>query len=140
MATKAPRPESVALLEKLVAALARRGLVTEAEIAARQAATERASPETGARMVARAWTDPAYRDLLLTDVIMPHLNGPDLAKQVQLLHPDVRVIFLSGYADSAVLQRGLDQSQTIFIPKPFRPETITRVLREVLDRPQGQTA
>jgi nitrile hydratase len=57
----------VALLEKLVAALARRGLVTEAEIAERQAATERASPETGARMVARAWLDPDYRALLLRD-------------------------------------------------------------------------
>ncbi|WP_027283743.1 nitrile hydratase subunit alpha [Rubritepida flocculans] len=67
MASKAPRPESLALLEKLVAALARRGLVTEAEIAERQAATERASPETGARMVARAWVDPAYRALLLRD-------------------------------------------------------------------------
>ncbi|MCS6975563.1 MAG: response regulator [Gemmatales bacterium] len=78
--------------------------------------------------------------VLLTDVVMPHLNGPELARQVQLLHPDVRVIFLSGYADSAVLQRGLDQSQAVFVPKPFRPETIIRMVREVLDRPQSQTA
>jgi PAS domain S-box-containing protein len=78
--------------------------------------------------------------VLLTDVVMPHLNGPDLAKQVQLLHPDVRVIFLSGYADSAVLQRGLDQSQAVFVPKPFRPDTIVRMVREVLDRPHTQTA
>ena len=62
-----PRPESLALLDRLVAALEARGIVTEAEIAERQANTDRASPETGARMVARAWTDPAYRDLLLTD-------------------------------------------------------------------------
>lgn len=78
--------------------------------------------------------------VLITDVVMPHLNGPDLAKQVQLLHPDVRVIFLSGYADSAVLQRGLDQSQAVFVPKPFRPESLIRQMRELLDRPQGQTA
>jgi nitrile hydratase len=62
-----PRPESLVLLEKLVAALAARGIVTEAEIAARQAVTDRASPEIGARMVARAWTDADYRRLLLTD-------------------------------------------------------------------------
>lgn len=62
-----PRPESLALLEKLVAALAAKGIVTEAEIAARQAITDRASPEIGARMVARAWTDADYRRLLLTD-------------------------------------------------------------------------
>jgi nitrile hydratase len=63
----APRPESLALLDRLVAALEGKGIVTEAEIAARQASTDKASPETGARMVAKAWTDPAYRQLLMTD-------------------------------------------------------------------------
>jgi len=62
-----PRPESLALLDRLVAALEGKGIVTEAEIADRQANTDKASPETGARMVAKAWTDPAYRQLLLTD-------------------------------------------------------------------------
>jgi nitrile hydratase len=62
-----PRPESLALLDRLVAALETKGIVTEAEIAARQASTDKASPETGARMVAKAWTDPAYRALLLSD-------------------------------------------------------------------------
>jgi len=62
-----PRPESLALLDRLMAALEARGIVTEAEIAERQANTDKASPETGARMVARAWTDPAYRALLLSD-------------------------------------------------------------------------
>lgn len=62
-----PRPESLALLDRLVAALEGKGIVTQAEIAERQANTDKASPETGARMVAKAWTDPAYRELLLTD-------------------------------------------------------------------------
>jgi nitrile hydratase len=62
-----PRPESLALLEKVVAALERRGLLTRDELAARQAATERASPEIGARMVARAWLDPAWRARMLAD-------------------------------------------------------------------------
>ncbi|MBR0683993.1 nitrile hydratase subunit alpha [Roseomonas eburnea] len=62
-----PRPESLALLDRLMAALEAKGVVTEAEIAERQANTDKASPETGARMVARAWTDPAYRALLLSD-------------------------------------------------------------------------
>ncbi|MBL6457118.1 nitrile hydratase subunit alpha [Belnapia sp. T6] len=61
------RPESLLKLEKLVAALTARGLVTEEEIAARQASTDRASPEIGARMVARAWLDADYRRLLLSD-------------------------------------------------------------------------
>ncbi|GGJ39275.1 nitrile hydratase subunit alpha [Neoroseomonas lacus] len=62
-----PRPESIALLDRLMAALEAKGIVTEAEVAARQASTDKASPETGARMVAKAWTDPAYRALLLSD-------------------------------------------------------------------------
>lgn len=62
-----PTPESLDLLEKLVAALIRRGVTTEEEIAAKIASTNRASPEMGARMVARAWVDPAYRALLLRD-------------------------------------------------------------------------
>jgi nitrile hydratase len=62
-----PTAESVALLERFVAALKARGVVTEEEIADRIERTDRASPEIGARMVARAWTDPAYRRLLLTD-------------------------------------------------------------------------
>lgn len=62
-----PRPDSLALLDRLMAALVAKGVVTEAEVAERQASTDKASPETGARMIARAWTDPAYRELLLTD-------------------------------------------------------------------------
>ncbi|MCX7373492.1 MAG: nitrile hydratase subunit alpha [Alphaproteobacteria bacterium] len=67
MAKPDPRPDSVALLEKLLAALASKGIVTEAEIAEKRAATERASPELGARMVARAWADPEFRARLLAD-------------------------------------------------------------------------
>jgi nitrile hydratase len=62
-----PSGASLALLDKLVAALGAKGLVSEAEIAERQAITDRASPEIGARMVARAWTDPEYYALLMRD-------------------------------------------------------------------------
>ena len=61
------RPESSARLEALVAALKAKGILTEEELAARQAQTDRASPEIGARMVARAWLDPEWRRLLLAD-------------------------------------------------------------------------
>jgi nitrile hydratase len=62
-----PSGISLALLDKLVAALSAKGLVTEAEITERQTITDRASPEIGARMVARAWTDPEYYALLMRD-------------------------------------------------------------------------
>jgi len=62
-----PSPESFALLEKLVAALIRRGVVTEADLERRRGIAEAATPEIGARMVARAWLDPEWRALLLRD-------------------------------------------------------------------------
>jgi nitrile hydratase subunit alpha len=61
------RPDSIAALDRLLGALKSRGVLTEEELAARQASTDRASPETGARMVARAWLDGEYRALLLRD-------------------------------------------------------------------------
>ncbi len=62
-----PTAESVALLDRFVAALKARGVVTDDEIADQIERTDRASPEIGARMVARAWADPAYRDLMVRD-------------------------------------------------------------------------
>jgi len=62
-----PGEKSLALLDRFVTALKARGVVTEEEIAEQIARTDQASPEIGARMVARAWTDPAYRALLLSD-------------------------------------------------------------------------
>jgi nitrile hydratase len=62
-----PSGASLALLDKLIAALSTKGLVSEAEITERQTITERASPQIGARMVARAWTDPDYYALLMRD-------------------------------------------------------------------------
>lgn len=62
-----PNAESLALLEKLVEALKRRGIATEEDIAIRRQSAERATPEMGARMVARAWTDPAFLNLMRRD-------------------------------------------------------------------------
>ena len=63
----APSAESVALLDRFVTALVAKGVLTEDQIATQIASTDRASPEIGARMVARAWTDAEYRALLLRD-------------------------------------------------------------------------
>ncbi|MBI0537101.1 nitrile hydratase [Roseomonas sp. KE2513] len=61
------RPDSPARLEALIGALKTKGILTEEELTARQAQTDRASSEIGARMVARAWLDPEWRRLLLSD-------------------------------------------------------------------------
>jgi response regulator RpfG family c-di-GMP phosphodiesterase len=72
--------------------------------------------------------------LLLTDVIMPHMGGKELAEQLQAIHPETRVLYTSGYTDETILNQGLDGAAIQFIQKPFSPPELTRKVREVLDR------
>jgi PAS domain S-box-containing protein len=69
-------------------------------------------------------------DLLLTDVVMPELSGPDLAKRVRRQHPDVRVMFMSGYAGHSALNA---TDGVPLILKPFTPQSLALKVREVLD-------
>jgi two-component system, cell cycle sensor histidine kinase and response regulator CckA len=72
-------------------------------------------------------------DLLLTDVVIPNFSGPELATRVQLLFPAVRVLFMSGYTDDAVIRLGLLHGTVSFIQKPFGQLDLARKVREVLD-------
>lgn len=72
-------------------------------------------------------------DLLLTDVVMPGQSGVELA---QLLHdqlPDLRVLYMSGYTDEAIVHHGVLQHEAAFLPKPFIPAVLAAKIREVLD-------
>jgi two-component system cell cycle sensor histidine kinase/response regulator CckA len=75
--------------------------------------------------------DPIH--LLLTDVVMPGMNGRALAEQLTLMRPDLKVIFTSGYNDDAALGRGTRWEGTLFLQKPFSPEALGRLVRQVLD-------
>ena len=70
--------------------------------------------------------------LLLTDVLLPNASGPDLAERVVTLRPETRVLFMSGYADDAMLTRVRGASGA-FLAKPFSPDTLARKVREVLE-------
>jgi CheY-like chemotaxis protein len=72
-------------------------------------------------------------DLLITDVLMPHMNGPQLAKRLQQVLPDVGILFLSGYTADAAVRQGL-RAEAAFLQKPFSPDDLARKTREVLDR------
>ena len=77
-------------------------------------------------------------DLLLTDVVMPHMSGNELARQLLVRHPRARVLFMSGYNDEAVRDQGVPQSGVAFLQKPFTGRVLLNKVREVLDqRPPG---
>ena len=68
-------------------------------------------------------------DLLLTDVVMPHMQGPDLAKQVAALHPEIRVLFMSGYAQPMLGDGGILEEGVILLEKPFtEPVLLAKVV------------
>jgi len=71
-------------------------------------------------------------DLLLTDVVMPQMSGPDLAEQLAALRPAIKVIFMSGYPGGVTSERGVFDSSACFLQKPFQMDTLARVLRQVL--------
>jgi DNA-binding response OmpR family regulator len=71
--------------------------------------------------------------LLLTDVVMPGASGPVVATELRRERPDIKVLFISGYSSDSLTRSGLDATEEIFLPKPFRPSEAIRRVREVLD-------
>ena len=72
-------------------------------------------------------------DLAVVDVVMPEISGPDLVRQLRPLRPDIRVLYISGYTDEAIVHHGIPESGAAFLQKPFLPDALARKVREVLD-------
>jgi PAS domain S-box-containing protein len=82
--------------------------------------------------VARQHTGAALQ-LLLTDIVMPQIGGKALAAHLKDIEPDIKVLFMSGYTDDAIVHHGRLDPDTAFLHKPFSPATLARRVREVLD-------
>jgi PAS domain S-box-containing protein len=74
-------------------------------------------------------------DLVVSDVVMPGISGPELVKRLAVVAPGVRCLLVSGHAEAAVLPDGLTGIGASFLPKPFTPERLARKVRDVLDSP-----
>jgi len=78
---------------------------------------------------------PGPIHLLLTDVVMPQMSGRELADRLRSLRREVRVLYMSGYTEDAVVQRGAGHPDAVFLQKPFLPETLASHVRAALDEP-----
>ena len=84
-----------------------------------------------ALQIAESQQSPIH--LVLTDVVMPGMSGNELVSRIQLLRPEVKVLFMSGYADHAVVHHGVIEAGMFFLQKPFTPALLAQKVREVLE-------
>jgi two-component system cell cycle sensor histidine kinase/response regulator CckA len=72
-------------------------------------------------------------DLMVVDVVMPEISGPELVRQIAPVRPGTHVLYISGYTDEAIVHHGIPESGAAFLQKPFLPDALARKVREVLD-------
>jgi CheY-like chemotaxis protein len=75
--------------------------------------------------------------LVVTDIIMPSMGGPELVRRLRALRPDLRVLLMSGYTDDATLRRGFSRQDEAFLEKPFTPAALAQRVRSLLDAGSG---
>jgi CheY-like chemotaxis protein len=71
--------------------------------------------------------------LLLSDVVMPHMSGPELARRLLETRPELKVLCMSGYTDDSIVRHGVIEADFAYLQKPITPASLTRKVREVLD-------
>ncbi len=92
----------------------------------------------GEQAVALAETPQLQLDLVLTDVVLPGMNGRRVAERVSQIHRGVKVLYISGYTENAIVHTGVLDPMVAFLPKPFTPTILVERVRRVLDAPGAE--
>jgi CheY-like chemotaxis protein len=92
----------------------------------------------GSEAIRLAATHKGPIHLAVVDVVMPEMSGPDVVRQIQPGRSDLRVLYISGYTDEAIVHHGILESGAAFLQKPFLPDALAKKVREVLDVEQNQ--
>jgi len=87
----------------------------------------------GAEALERCLTDNEHIDLVLTDIVMPHMSGPDLVEHLRQKRPDIRVLYMTGYAADVLDSRGLLRHDALLLRKPFDAQQLAEYVRRALD-------
>ena len=88
--------------------------------------------QTGGDALLVCQEQPAPVDLVLTDVVMPNMNGSQFVARLRVMWPDVKVLFMSGYTSNVIAQQGVLDANTPFIQKPFRMLDLLTKIKEVI--------
>jgi two-component system, cell cycle sensor histidine kinase and response regulator CckA len=72
--------------------------------------------------------------LLITDVVMPGINGKELARQINLVQPEIKCLFMSGYTSDIMADHGMLEEGTLFIQKPFLLKDLADMVRKILEK------
>jgi two-component system cell cycle sensor histidine kinase/response regulator CckA len=75
--------------------------------------------------------------LLVTDVVMPQMGGPELARRLEKERPEMKVLYMSGYTDDSIVRHGVLDATVAYLQKPLTIEGLARKVRAVLDSPEG---
>ena len=128
-----PRPSETSGTETLLVVENESAIRTLLQVALRRNGYTVLTAESGREALELVRNHTGAIHLLITDVMMPDMDGPELVRHLSTIRPDTRTLFMSGYMDDTLGERGILATSANFIQKPFSPRTIAQRVREILD-------